>query len=882
MSQPELPSTELAKIDAVCLQYENELRSGRARPIDAMIELHKDLHPSTLRHELTLVLQDLIADGVVDKSSPSPLTPFSPAIDLPRLPSPGEMLGPYEIEEKIDQGGMGIIYRAIDTRLRRDVAIKVLAPALALRPELVERFDRESRAVASLSHPNIVELFDVGRFGEIPYAVMEFLRGRTLEQATKLRPLPFSSLAEIALAITDALSTAHAAGIVHRDLKPQNIMLVARGENKPTVKIFDFGLSRVLQDSAVAQASDGQTVEGTILGTPGYMAPEQIAGDRSTAAVDLFSLGAILFECWTGQVAFAGSSRAERITSTLQATPRISPQLAQAHPAIAAVIERCLEKDPSLRPASAAEVNRIFRQEPVTSDSYTSQSRPSQESVVRTRTSESGRPKVDRRKYILGSVACASTAAVWAITRFWPSQTQTIKRLAVLSFSERSVDPVNPMTPLGGRPLTQGEKISTLLTHELSQLPDLSIPAFRPVFAKTPAEYIELGKLLNVDAFLDGEISTEERGQERFLRWTIRLVDAKTGDESWRQTLTTPSSESLLEQTRYARQIADVIGGQIVPTGERWTTPDSSSYSCLLDGKAHSDPDSIQGLTQSIQCFTKAILADQSYPEPIGGLALSAMRLAGRSDDPQAVGQMTKVAQRSIEQVLKLDANSVDGRLADSMFRWQTQAAFKDAKSILDQLLVDAPRDWQVQHQYGLLLMAMGKIEDALDWLTKASLLNPTSALAWIDTARATWYAGDVNQAIENARALANRADNHPWALGLMIDIYESQEKYLLAVELDKKIEATAAASAPLYFAARKERLKDLPYGPFGGLCNQLVWQSRADENSVAVELSSQPVPMPPMLLWLIASHPSLKTARSTSWVNRLLAQASPDDSGLE
>jgi len=268
----------------------------------------------------------------------------------------GSRLGPYEIVSALGAGGMGEVYRARDTRLDREVAVKVLPEHMSASAELRSRFEREARAISSLSHPNICTLFDVGREGDTDYLVMELLEGESLQERLTQGPLPVEEVLRLGIQIADALERAHASGIVHRDLKPGNIFVTERG-----VKLLDFGLAKL--HAAATQASQTQlgampteqlsvslTGEGMILGTFQYMAPEQLEGKEADARTDLFALGAVLYEMATGKKAFSGSSQASLIGSIMHSAPAPVSTLAPlAPPALDRVISTCLAKDPKDR-----------------------------------------------------------------------------------------------------------------------------------------------------------------------------------------------------------------------------------------------------------------------------------------------------------------------------------------------------------------------------------------------------------------------------------------------------------------------------------------------------------------------------------------------------
>jgi len=261
-------------------------------------------------------------------------------------------LGPYEILAPLGAGGMGEVYRARDTRLGRDVAIKVLPQHLTSSPEVRARFEREARTVSSLNHPHICTLHDIGREGDTDYLVMELVEGETLADRLAAGPLPALEALRIGIDIADALDKAHRAGIVHRDLKPGNIMLAKSG-----AKLMDFGLARAAGLAAAAGSLTQSptmtrplTAEGSIVGTFQYMAPEQLDGGEADARADLWALGAVLYEMATGQKAFTGHSQASLIASILKEEPRPVSQLQPlAPPALDRLIRACLAKDPDQR-----------------------------------------------------------------------------------------------------------------------------------------------------------------------------------------------------------------------------------------------------------------------------------------------------------------------------------------------------------------------------------------------------------------------------------------------------------------------------------------------------------------------------------------------------
>jgi eukaryotic-like serine/threonine-protein kinase len=273
--------------------------------------------------------------------------------------TPGTKLGPYEIVAPLGAGGMGEVYRARDTRLERDVAIKVLPASLTADANLKQRLEREAKAVSKLSHPHICTLHDIGQQDGVDFLVMELLEGETLEHRLIRGPLPPEQVLRYAVQIAGALAKAHKLGVTHRDLKPANIMLTKSG-----AKLLDFGLAKQSGAAPLAAALTDLTMEhskltgeGTIVGTFQYMAPEQLEGKEADARTDIFALGEVLYEMATGKAAFSGSSRASLIVAIMSSEP---PSMAQMQPltptALERVVRKCLAKDPDDRWQSAADL----------------------------------------------------------------------------------------------------------------------------------------------------------------------------------------------------------------------------------------------------------------------------------------------------------------------------------------------------------------------------------------------------------------------------------------------------------------------------------------------------------------------------------------------
>jgi hypothetical protein len=283
-----------------------------------------------------------------NRENPDNATVYSCAVPL----TAGVRLGSYEIIRPIGAGGMGEVYCARDTRLDRDVAVKILPADVSARPDAIARFEREARAVAALSHPNILAIHDFGTADGVSYAVMELLEGESLRQALADGPLPPRRAVDYAIQIARGLAAAHDKGIVHRDIKPENVFITEDGR----VKILDFGLARqdspVIAGATLAPTLNSPTEAGAVLGTVGYMAPEQVRGAAADSRADIFAFGALLFEMATGRRAFQRETAAETMTAILREDPP-EDAMAGVPSAIERIVRRCLEKKPEARFRSA-------------------------------------------------------------------------------------------------------------------------------------------------------------------------------------------------------------------------------------------------------------------------------------------------------------------------------------------------------------------------------------------------------------------------------------------------------------------------------------------------------------------------------------------------
>lgn len=301
-------------------------------------------HDPALRSELDALLEASEDDGFLDGE---------PTLPRPMAPALGEVLGPYRIEKKLGEGGMGEVYQALDSRLGRRVAVKVLPPRLSQNASALKRFERETKALAALSHPNILAIFDVGRHGGTAFAVTELLTGATLRERLERGRLPVATAVDVAAQAARGLAVAHAEGVVHRDLKPENLFVTAGG----TVKVLDFGIAAFTPLWGGAGEESRLTVENSVIGTARYMSPEQAKGQTCDHRSDIFSLGAVLYEMLTGSPAFPGEAPIDAIFAVIEQDPvPLETLCPAASPQLARLVHRCLDKDPARRFQSASDL----------------------------------------------------------------------------------------------------------------------------------------------------------------------------------------------------------------------------------------------------------------------------------------------------------------------------------------------------------------------------------------------------------------------------------------------------------------------------------------------------------------------------------------------
>ena len=477
--------------------------------------------------------------------------------------SPGSRLAQYEILSAIGSGGMGVVYRARDTRLARDVALKVMAPHIASDPQMRRRFETEARAVAALTHPAILSIFELAVIEGTPIAVMELLEGRNLRDRILAGSVPWREAVTIATDIADGLAAAHAKGIVHRDLKPENVFLTSDGH----IKILDFGLAlQRMEATGPESATIARTAQGIVLGTFGYMSPEQVTGERVDGRTDIFALGCLLYEMLTGRQLFAGGTPQELIARLLrESAPDLSGVDPLAPQSLRAIVTRAVERQPERRFESAQDMAATLR------------------------------------ALLSGSaVRMPRTAKVRG------------KSLAVLPF----VNAADPQLDY----LTDG--ITESIINSLSQLPSIRVVPRSVVFRYKglQTDPSTIGMALNARTILTGRVT--QHGE--VLSIQAELVDTGTESQLWGEQFHHKLSELMTVQEEIAWHISEALRLKLTTAQKKRlrkrATVHPDAYQAYLRGRHHWNNWNADGFRRAVEHFQQAIDIDASYALAYAGL----------------------------------------------------------------------------------------------------------------------------------------------------------------------------------------------------------------------------------------------------------------------
>jgi tetratricopeptide (TPR) repeat protein len=519
----------------------------------------------------------------------------------------GAKLGPYEIVAPLGAGGMGVVYRARDQRLERDVALKVLAAGLLADESARRRFRKEALALAKLSHPNIAVIYDVGAEEGVDYLVMECVSGQSLAERLKSGPLPETEAAALGAQIAAALEEAHEHGVVHRDLKPGNVMLTAKGQ----AKVLDFGLAKLLASEETAEATETQweTREGA--GTPPYMAPEQLRRESIDARADLWALGALLYEATTGQRPFCETLHSRLIDAILDQEPlaarALNPQLSSG---MESVLKKALEKDRSRRYQTAAEMQADL-------DCLKQGRAPARSGAVRTVARRRGRLLAAVLGVLVIGGGLAAVTEVREPIRRW---------LGGKAIGQEKQLVVLPFEVTGGDPSAKafGDGLTETLTAKLTQLTvnhALQVISASEVHAKRVTTAEEARQEFGVNLALEGNLS---RSGAR-IRINYILVDTGTHRQLKADSITAAASDPFAVQDQVVngalRMLELVAQPPELESLANHGTEVPGAYDFYLQGRGYlQDYDKTENLDSAITVFQRAIALDPNYALAHAGL----------------------------------------------------------------------------------------------------------------------------------------------------------------------------------------------------------------------------------------------------------------------
>jgi TolB-like protein len=620
---------------------------------------------------------------------------------------------------------MGEVYRALDTRLGREVAVKILPPAFAADPESVRRFEKEARAVASLSHPNIVTLLDVGEERGVRYAVAELVAGQTLRARLTAGPLPLREAAEIAAQVAEGLAAAHEKGVVHRDIKPENVVITPSG----FARILDFGLAKRSAPTIGAASEDEathsalMTEPGVIAGTIGYMSPEQVRGDTVDGRSDVFSLGVVLWEMLTGRRPFRGESHVETMNAILKEEPPPEPAVAKLPPELDRILRRCLDKRRENRYHSAADLAHDLR---------SSVSAP----VIALRPA----PPVARgipgwRVAVAIVVFGAVMVGAFAIFRPRRPPAGPPRSLAVLPFRAIGSETAGEHFGLGLADSLIGRLAAV---RELTVRPTSAIARYETV----PAGAGEVGRTLGVDAVLEGTYQK----LEGMTRVSVQMTDVGRAALLWSDRIELPEGRLFELQDEISNRIVEKLQVRMAPEEKRrlemsQPVPDSAmeqylSARALLREVANATP---QRRIEIVAVFDR-ILADQpDFARALGARAYVKAWLAFVVPSQETY----RAALADAERALSLDPELAEPRVARASVAWSTLGGWDVVTAVreLSDAIARAP-NLEIAHlDLGRIYYHSGWVAESRRETQEALRLYPfgeaqrmaASATAWLE-----------------------------------------------------------------------------------------------------------------------------------------------------
>ncbi len=689
----------------------------------------------------------------------------------------GKTISHYKILEKLGEGGMGVVYKAYDTVLERDVALKFLPPYLTSDSTEKERFYHEARAASALNHPNISTIYEINEHEGQLFIAMECVEGRTLKELVESEPPSIKTTLDIAIQVCDGLAEAHEKQIVHRDIKSENVMLTPKGQ----AKIMDFGLAKVKGAKKLTKA-------GSTLGTAAYMSPEQMEGEEVDARSDIFSFGVVLYELLTGKLPFRGEHQAALLYSILNEEPSpIARFNEKAGGELQRIVGKALAKDRKERYQHADDILADLRRErkalEYSRTGYVKTSTTQEPAVERERAALVKPRRNVLRFLIPAAIVAAAVILIVFINPFdfqiGPKKTaaQDRKSVAVLPFTNMSGEKEDEFFSDG---------ITEDIIAQLSNIAELKVISRTSImqYKNSGKNLRDIARELNVATVLEG--SVRRAGNQ--VRIVAQLIDATNDEHLWAQTYDKELTEIFAIQSDVARQIASALKAKLSPREveriEKKPTESLDAYAYYLKGREYYYRFGKQDNENAIELFKKALELDPDYALAYAGLGDAYAQRASRFGFPRAWSDSAIAVSGK---AISIDPDLAEGfkalGLAYSTKQWNRRCleAYQKAVEI-------NPNYWPAVANMGSEYANFGEFDEGMRWLKRSLSMNPMNSVTYHLIGDIYHSLGDDARAVEwFNKALALKPDLAQSQISLA-DVYMGQAKYELAIEQATKI----------------------------------------------------------------------------------------------